>query len=365
MTEFLLKSKVIVCVGSGGVGKTTVASALALRAAQLGRRVLVLTVDPSKRLKTTMGLDNEDQAIVSHPSIAGQLSAAVIDAKKTFDQFVLGSSVSPELAQKILNNKLYIQLSTTLSGSQEFTALEKLYSSFESGLYDLIVLDTPPTKHAIDFLESPQKLSGIFNEKIAKWMRDPKEGGQGFLTGLMQTGTRQVLKALEALTGSEFMTELADFFKNIQQWQGRLEKRIADVHSLLVSPTTHFILVTSFDEAKLKEGEFFSKQIRQAGYKLSAVLINRAYPKGLDLHEKMSVSNDLEALYVQYQKMLEEKEKIYQSFSIRMHSSANESGDVLKIPELLENISDLGGVVEMAKNIQDAEENLQQKGKDQ
>ncbi len=354
MKEILMKAQVIVCVGSGGVGKTTVASALALRAAQLGRRVLVLTVDPAKRLKSTMGLEDHDEAVIQHPSIKGSLSASVIDAKKIFDGFVTRASGSSERAKKILNNKLYVQLSTTLSGSQEFTALEKLYSSHESGKYDLIVLDTPPTKHAIDFLEAPQKLSVLFNEKITHWFRSPDAKGGNFFRSLIQTGTKQVLRALESLTGSEFMRELADFFLSIQQWQGQLQKRIADMHKLLVHPKTHFILVTSFDEAKLKEAEFFSREIRKSGYQLSGVLINRAYPKGLDLSLQIKGHSELENLYVQYQNYLASREKVYHSFSIRMSGQ----GQVLKLPELMNPISDLEGVLEMAQNMEEAEDSL-------
>lgn len=351
MKEILQKAQVIVCVGSGGVGKTTVASAVAMRAAQLGRRVLVLTVDPAKRLKSTMGLESKDEAEIKHPSIKGSLSASVIEAKKIFDSFVTRASGSPERAQKILNNKLYVQMSTTLSGSQEFTALEKLYSSYDSGKYDLIVLDTPPTKHAIDFLEAPQKLSILFNEKITKWFRSSGEQEKGFFRSIIQTGTKQVLRALESLTGSEFMTELADFFQSIQQWQGQLEKRITEMHKLLMHPKTHFILVTSFDEAKLKEAEFFSREIRKSGYQLSGVLINRAYPKGLNLSVKAKGNSELEKLYLQYQYYLSAREKVYQSFSIRM----NGQGQVLKLPELMNPISDLEGVLEMAQNMEEAE----------
>ncbi len=349
--EILQNAQVIVCVGSGGVGKTTVSSAIALRAAQMGRKVLVLTVDPAKRLKSTMGLESKDEAAIQDPSIKGSLEASVIDNKKIFDEFVTRASGNPERAQKILKNKLYVQMSTTLSGSQEFTALEKLYSSSESGKYDLIVLDTPPTKHAIDFLEAPQKLSALFNEKITQWFRDPASGEKSFFRSIIQTGTKQVLRALESLTGSEFMRELADFFQSIQQWQGKLEKRIADMHKLLVHPKTHFVLVTSFDEAKLKEAEFFSREIRKSGYQLSNVIINRAYPKGLDLSLKLGGGNELENLYLQYQNYLADREKVYQSFSIRMSGQ----GQVLMLPELMNPISDLEGVLEMAQNMEEAE----------
>ncbi len=143
--------------------------------------------------------------------------------------------------KKIYKNKLYQQLSTNLSGSQEFTALEKLYSAYESKEFDLIILDTPPTKHAIDFLSSPQKLSVLFSEGVAKWFRDPDGKKSGFFGHLLQAGTKQVLKILETLTGSSFVHELSDFFLNIEQWQEQLLKRTTDVHRMLIAPTTHFL----------------------------------------------------------------------------------------------------------------------------
>lgn len=349
----MIDAKVIVCVGSGGVGKTTVASSIAFLAAQQGKNVLVLTVDPAKRLKSTMGLDNDqDTSEIKHPLLKGTLRASVIDAKKTFDEFVMRASTNPESTKKILNNKLYVQLSTTLSGSQEFTALEKLYSSYESGLYDLIVLDTPPTKHAIDFLEAPQKLSAVFNDNVTKWFRDPEGKQQNFLVNILQVGTRQVLKALESITGSEFMRELAEFFKNIEQWQHKLEERTTEVHRLLVNAKTHFVLVTSFDEAKLQEGEFFSKEIKKAGYQLSAVIINRAYPAGINLEATVPEGSELGSLYRKFQQYYIKKQNVFKNFAIRMRSQ----GVIFQLPEMRQDISDLEGVVKMAEILKQQQE---------
>ncbi|PIS10892.1 MAG: adventurous gliding motility protein R [Bdellovibrio sp. CG10_big_fil_rev_8_21_14_0_10_47_8] len=366
MNELIKNARILICVGSGGVGKTTVASAIALRGAQMGRRVLVLTIDPSRRLKSTMGLQEADEAAVSHPSIQspGTLTAAVINNQKTFDQFVSRAADRSEAVKKIFKNKLYIQLSTTLSGSQEFTALEKLYSSYESGLYDLIVLDTPPTKHAIDFLQSPQKLSALFNEKMARWFRDPGGEKMGFFSNLIRSGTRQVFRALEILTGSEFIRELADFFQSIQGWQSKLQDRIQQVGRLMADPQTHFLLVTSFDSAKLKEAEYFSQEIQKGGYHLSVVIINRSYPQGLDLDQKVQGQTPLEKTYLEYQDFYIQRRELYRKFSIRMSGARelNESsekqkdqvgdkGEVVNLPEMSHDISDLEGIVEIAKNI--------------
>lgn len=358
VSQTLDSVKVLVCVGSGGVGKTTTAAALGFLAAKRGRKVLVLTIDPSKRLKTTLGIsDTGEINQIIHPEITGTLSAAVIDAKKTFDDFVKRAVPNEERYQKILRNKLYIQLTTTLSGSQEFTALEKLYSNYESNQFDLIILDTPPTKHAIDFLLAPQKLSTLFHEGVAKWFRDSKEK-HSMIASILHAGTLQVLKALESLTGSEFMHELADFFRNIESWQAQLEERVSIVHRMLVAPTTKFLLVTSFDEAKLKEAEYFYKEIRKGGYRLSGIIINRAFPIWMSQSGEALKDLGQKALTSLHTKMLEyysEKKKSYASFAKNIEAQMQNQNCVLLIPEFDQDLANLEDISKLA-NVIDQEE---------
>lgn len=349
MSTSLFKDiKVLVCVGSGGVGKTTVAASLGVLAAQEGLRVLVLTIDPAKRLAQTLGIEgSKDVTRVPGQDFKGELFASVVDHKKTFDDFVTRAAKKSEAAQKIFNNSLYRQLSTNLSGSQEFTALEKLYSCYESGSYDLIILDTPPTKHAIDFLNAPQKLSALFNEGVAKWFRDPEGKKGGLLGHLLQSGTRQVFKVLESLTGSNFIRELGDFFLNIEQWQGRLQSRTVDVHRMMVAPTTQFCLVTSFDQAKLKEAEYFSREIRKGGYHLGTVVLNRVFPYWLDLRTERDPGEgheDLVKLYSQMRSYYNQKDQLYQKFESGMKGEVR----VFRIPDLVKDVSDLSGLGEIS-----------------
>lgn len=347
--------KVLVCVGSGGVGKTTLSAALGVLAAQEGLNVLVLTIDPSKRLAQTLGIEGKNEVTeVPGQKFKGKLWASVIDHQKVFDHFVRKAAADSEAgrdsAERILKNKLYKQLSTTLSGSQEFTALEMLYSCHESGKYDLIILDTPPAKHAMDFLKAPQKLSALFNEGIAQWFRTPKEGS-GFLLNLLHSGTRQVLKALENLTGADFIRELADFFLNIEKWQDKLEERTLQVHQMLVHPQTQFCLVTSFDMAKLKEADVFAREIRKNGYHLTSVLLNRAFPDWMlptsieksDDPKKKEIYRLAQLLKSYYEHRLE----LYTDFERRLSKEVR----VLKLPDYVEPISDLDGLLHIGEQL--------------
>jgi len=282
-----MSCKIRIVLGTGGVGKTSIAAALALNYARRGLKTLVITIDPSLRLKTTLGLKEtgENQKIYFENL---ELHACLLDSKLVFDQFVTRGLENPESLKKLLKNRLYQQLSTNLNGSQEFTALEKLLFEFESGQWDRIVLDTPPAAHAIDFIRAPAKLNRLLDERIAKWFRSPQDGGS-LLASIFHFGTKNLMKALEFLTGNEFMAELSDFFDQIQFWQKKLESRLARVQQLLISEQTQFLLVTSFDSAKLKESIELLKILRLEGLRLKFVIINRAYPFWYELSKKIEV----------------------------------------------------------------------------
>lgn len=270
--------KVYILLGTGGVGKTSIAAGLAARMALKNKKTLVITIDPSQRLKTTLNIQNQsgNQSIQSDV-FQDYLYASLLQSKQIFDDFIRRGLKNEVLAQKLLNNKLYQQLSTTLNGSQEFTALEKLLLEVESKNWDVIILDTPPAGHAIDFLRAPQKLNRLLDDRISKWFRSPANGGS-LIGSLLQFGTKNLLKALEMLTGSEFMHELSDFFSQIQLWQNQLSSRLGKVQMLLKDPMTQFLLVTGYDHAKIKESLFLLKTVRQEGYNLNQIIINRARP---------------------------------------------------------------------------------------
>lgn len=339
-TAVTKSAKVIVCVGTGGVGKTTMAAALGYGLAKAGRRTLILTVDPAQRLKTTFGLKTAGEWI----SVSENLWASVVDPRKTFDDFVKRAAGQDPSSEKLFQNNLYQQLTTTLSGSQEFTSLENLLSAVQSGKFDVVVLDTPPAQHAIDFLNAPQKLAMIFSEGIAKWFRDPGGKKENFWSGLVSSGTKQVLKILEKMTGSQFVTELSDFFQKIHSWQAKLETRAIEAHRLLVAPQTHFILVTGFDEAKFKESQNFAQEIKKSGYQLSSVIVNRIFPNWF--HGPESAKDSLQGKFeAYYQERIEAVKKFAQGLGSEI--------SVVTIPEQNEDIYDLTGVAALSKVVEE------------
>ncbi|MGZ3727488.1 MAG: ArsA family ATPase [Pseudobdellovibrio sp.] len=276
MIEILPSTKTLICIGSGGVGKTTTAAAIAVGLASQGKKVLVLTIDPSLRLAQALGVktDGELHEVNLPEGAKGKLFSCVINHQKTFEWFIQSAAKNADVSQ-LLKNRLYLQLSGRLSGSQEFTSLISLYRYSTSNEFDLIILDTPPSQHTWAFLKAPEKIAALFNEGVASWFRNSDGEQIGLFKKFLNLGTAQVLKALETLTGSLFMKELSAFFKAIQQWQGPLESYVMNCHRLLTSPETEFILVTALDSSRIVEAQKLSREILKQGYRLTSVIINR------------------------------------------------------------------------------------------
>lgn len=305
----LSEFKTLICVGSGGVGKTSTSAALATMAAQKGLRVLVMTIDPSKRLKTSLGLEDTNGEIVEvNYKSSGKLFACILNAEKIFEEFIVSSAAKPSQAERLLKNRLYQQLSTTLSGSQEFTSLLQLAKVLESDEYDLVILDTPPAQHAIEFLEAPGKLQKLFQESVIKWFVG--EEHVGVIRRLISKSTKIVLSALERVTGNQFMQELSDFFESVQSLQGNINFKTQKVQELLVSDDTGFILVTNFDEVKLKEARDMGDFLQNRKFKLVLNIINRAFPLWYELN-RQSDHHAEELETKSWQKYYQDKAKLY------------------------------------------------------
>jgi anion-transporting ArsA/GET3 family ATPase len=301
LEDVLERHRVVVCVGSGGVGKTTTSAALALHAAMQGKRVLCLTIDPAKRLANSMGLSamtTEEQVVErvlferAGLESKGHLSAMMLDTKRTFDDLVTKYASSPERGKRILDNRLYQYISTSLAGTQEYMAMEKLHAVRQEGNYDLIVLDTPPTSNALDFLDAPEKLIDAIDSTAMRWFVQAFTGAGKLGFSLVGKSAQMVLKGLSRITGGEFLDSVAQFITDINDLFGGFTERAKEVSQALRSPEVAFVLVTSPDPLAVKEAVFFAQKLAEHRMHQEATVINRVTPL---LEEPHGTESDVNA----------------------------------------------------------------------
>jgi len=283
--------KVIVCVGSGGVGKTTMSAAIALKAAEVGKSVCVLTIDPAKRLANALGLtalgnvesriaaERLEQAGIVNPQ--GQLWAMMLDTKRTWDDLVSRYAPSPAQARRILDNHYYQQISSALAGSQEFMAMEKLYELHESGKYDLLVLDTPPTRHALDFLDAPGKMMGFMDEGVLKLFLTPSRLAGRLGLGFLTSSSAWMFKALERLTGFEVLRDISDFISSFSGMHAGFRDRAQAVEAFLRAGGSTFALVTSPNPLTVDEAIYFHRKLAEYRMPFSGFIVNRVHADAL------------------------------------------------------------------------------------
>jgi anion-transporting ArsA/GET3 family ATPase len=243
-------------------------------------------------------------------------------------------------------------MSTTLAGSQEFTALERLLQAYESDKFDLVVLDTPPTKHALDFLSAPQRINSLFQDAVTKWFMDPNEKSQGFIAGLVGRGTRTLIKYLETLTGEQFIQELVDFFNAIRSIQKVLRERSQKIEQILTGPEARFAVVTSFDAAKLKEALYLRGELVKHGYRLQAVVINRAFPLGVPPEINSAppeVDKELYARVLDFFKRFKEYHSIRYTYYDEFARSLDPSITIVRVPEYQRDIYGVSDLQALAK----------------
>ncbi len=282
VAEMLDGKRVCVCAGSGGVGKTTTSAAIALGMAARGAKVAVVTIDPAKRLANALGLEqleNEPRRVQAERlptgelEIEGELWAMMLDPKRTFDELIDRVAPDPERAEEIKANRVYRELSTAVSGSQELTAIAKLYELAEDNEFDLLVLDTPPTRNAIEFLDAPNRLNSFLEGKALKAFMRPTGVGMRVLG----RGAAPLLAGLRRITGVDLITDLTSFFQLLGDMTNDFSLRATQVEQLLHADTTAFVLVTSAATEPINEAIWFGERLESDELPFAGVIVNRVH----------------------------------------------------------------------------------------
>jgi anion-transporting ArsA/GET3 family ATPase len=281
--ESLLAAKeIVICCGSGGVGKTTTAAAAAaMAAANLGDKVLVITVDPARRLANALGLERfgnvETQvppALFTEAGVEprGELWAAMLDTRQSWDELVRAHAPDAETRDAILANPLYENITGRFVQSHDYIAMERLYEIHASGRYDLIVVDTPPTRNAIDFLEAPERMADFFSSRLLRWLTVPSR------SRVFSMASKPFYTVADRILGSQFLQDIAEFFLLFQTMYDGFVERARAVTRTLSDKRTSFVVVSTLEASPARESEFFIDALRERGFPLGAVVLNKVLP---------------------------------------------------------------------------------------
>ncbi len=286
LAEILAEKRILVCCGAGGVGKTTTAAALALEAARQGRKSLVLTIDPARRLANSLGLEELGHDVQRVPDAmldatgrsaeGGELFAMMLDQKRAFDEVVTRYASNPEAVKRILANPVYSQISGSLAGAQEYAAMAKLHEFDRAGEFEMIIVDTPPTAHALDFLDAPEKLSNAIDSPAIEWFRKLHASGGGGWSVVGRTGSF-VLKRLSKFVGSQFFEDLAVFFTEFNDVLGGFRVRAEETFDLLRQPKVGFVVVASPERMAVREALHFHDRLQSSSMPMAGFVVNKVH----------------------------------------------------------------------------------------
>jgi len=283
MTTATEREPLVVVVGSGGVGKTTLAAAMGLRSAREGRDTLVMTFDPSLRLRDTLGVATApaDDEIRVPADTKGELWAGLLDPHRTFDRLVTRYAPDESSRRRILENRFYRHLAGRLAGVLEYMAVERLYEVSTSGRFDRVILDTPPTKQAIDFIEAPERIVGFLDSGALRIALRPWFDRDGHLKGVSRLGFigRRFEAFLDRVVGLSLLHDMAEFFQAFAPLFDGFRQRALEVQRLLRSPACTFVLVSGASEERIPDTMFFARRLEEAGYRLGSVVLNRVHPR--------------------------------------------------------------------------------------
>jgi anion-transporting ArsA/GET3 family ATPase len=362
VAEMLDGRRICVCTGSGGVGKTTTSAAIALGMAARGAKVAVVTIDPARRLANALGLEElqndprrvEPERLVSGGlKIEGELWAMMLDPKRTFDELIERAAPTPERAEEIKANRVYRELSTAVSGSQEFTAIAKLYDLDQEHEFDLLVLDTPPSRNALDFLDAPQRLNSFLEGRALKALVRPTGVGMRVLG----RGATPLLAGLRRVTGVDLVTDLATFFGLLGDMTADFSERAKKVEELLRATTTAFLLVSSAEREPVDEAIWFHHTLERTGLPFAGVVVNRVHHDLLSGSEPADVGAALRrtTLDPELAARVAENFRDYHLLARRddhnirrlEHGLGDHKHPLLLVPQLDDDVHDLDGLLKM------------------
>lgn len=383
--ELLAAKEIMVFCGSGGVGKTSCAAAAgAMAAARLGGKVLVVTVDPARRLATALGLEgigNVEREVPRELFVKagyeprGQLFAAMLDTKRSWDELVHRHAPDEETAYKILENPLYHNITARFVNAHEYIAMERLYELHQTGQWDLIVVDTPPSRSAIDFLEAPKRMAEFFGGRFLKIITLPYRAGGRVGARVLDVAARPFYRLADRVLGSDFMQRLGEFFLYFQSMYDGFVERAEQVQRLLHDRRTTFSVVTTPEAAPLREAEFFCEKLDEFGFDLGALVLNRVLPDYLRDPEGAEAADSLRHPAEIAMKLSEEFPDLFtadlaasvlstisdnfQNFALvakreaeeKRHLAAGSAEVVAQIPHLDHDIADLDGLLEIGAHM--------------
>ncbi|HXU98268.1 MAG TPA: ArsA-related P-loop ATPase [Jiangellaceae bacterium] len=356
--------RIVVCCGSGGVGKTTTAAALALRAAEHGRQVVVLTIDPARRLAQSMGLtelDNVPRKVDGVDTAAGgRLDAMMLDMKRTFDE-VVESHALPGKSAQILANPFYQALSSSFAGTQEYMAMEKLGQLRARADWDLIVVDTPPSRSALDFLDAPERLGSFLDGRLIRVLMAPaRAGGKAYLR-FFSAGMGAVTSAFDKILGGELLSDIQTFVSALDTMFGGFRERADQTYALLKQPETAFIIVATPEPDALREASYFAERLEADAMPLAGLVLNRVHPDGdpqLGEHQAAGGAERLDGvpghqLTAALLRLYAENRRLAARDSRRASRfvAAHPNVPVARIPALAIDVNDLDGLREIGDRL--------------
>jgi anion-transporting ArsA/GET3 family ATPase len=351
--DLVASAGILVCCGSGGVGKTTTAAALALEGAALGRRSVVVTIDPAKRLADTLGV----ASLTNTPSRIegdwpGELWAMMLDTKSTFDDLVAKHSADAGQARRILDNRFYRNISSALSGTQEYMAGEKLYELHEEDAFDLVVVDTPPTRHALDFVDASRRLTSFLDHRLYRLLMSPTRAYLRAVNLAAQAFVRTVSKVV----GGEVLDDALAFFSAFEGMEEGFRDRAERVQALLGDDATAFILVTSPRADTVAEATFFASKLEESGISVAALILNRMHPRfgtgrpdADRARARTYAGTDLGSLYgnlADLRAMADGEEEALAGLSVRVSPAP-----VVRVPFLADDVHDLDSLAHITTHL--------------